>query len=114
MPSPRRSSGSPTDPGTRTAPARSSSSAIPALPSFSCERSSAADTPAGSARCRLRQTLDQRENLRRHREAAAKAAPRCRALGSLVVTALALVACLMAAHADRVDRQQQQQWEEVR
>jgi hypothetical protein len=31
-----------------------------------------------------------------------------------VVTALAVMACLMAAHALNVEQHQQQQWEEVR
>jgi cell division septation protein DedD len=58
--------------------------------------------------------LDQRYRLERYRQAVAQAHARGRAVGNLVVVALAVIACLMAAHALHAEQRQQQQLERLR
>ena len=102
MPSPKLSNGAHAATGTPTAPGAASRSASPVLPVFR------------SARSNRHREIGQKLRLQQHTEALAKANARARALGSLAVTLLAVLACLMAAHALQVEQQQQTQWEQIR
>ena len=102
MPSPKSLSGSPAVTGTQTEPAVASRSGSPVLPVFRSARSS------------RHREIGQKLRLQQHTEALAKAKARARAMGSLAVTLLAVLACLMAAHALQVEQQQQTQWERMR
>lgn len=114
MPSPKPLNGSHLATTTESVPAAHLSGSSPVLPSFNAASWNHAERTISTHRVAGHSSTDQRHNLRRHTQAAAKAPSGSRAVGSLVVSVLALLGCLMAAHAIHVEHRQQQQFQEWR
>ena len=106
--------GSQTQLGHRSAPANVSRNAIPTLPSLGFSRSHHARTVSRDSHLGRHDSWDkghqhQKEVLRRHLAADAKANARRRSYGNLVVSLFVLMACLMAGYSLHAEQRQQEQ-----